>query len=430
MALSRAYLGGAKAPTCLKEFYFLRHGATDLNEVEAIMDGEKHWGVQGSGTDIGLNPKGKRQARLAGNALRRLPVKHILCSPLRRALQTLWLANISVSDLEIDPNLGERNFGRHEGGVGPVKMFRENFPDCENTEHFSDRVAKALIHACHEGVLFVSHGGVLLVIAALLGVELTKEQRGNARALHFKFDGLSWNVQTYESGVVLISGATGGIGRAIVENLMGRGFRLSLGARSMEKLQATYGTQNESLHYALFEAQDPKTMEEWVPAAATRFGRIDALVNNAGDGTPVALANEIDFEMIEKQLKINAGAPLRMIALCLPHLAKTGSGRIVNINSMSGQRVLNSFVGYNMSKHALTGITKTTQHVGWEYGIRAMEICPGFVATKMSAYTDQIDDAEKIQPEDIGQLVRQAIERPNNAFVAKIEVVCMKEAMR
>ncbi|WP_272870773.1 MULTISPECIES: SDR family NAD(P)-dependent oxidoreductase [Rhizobium/Agrobacterium group] len=308
-------------------------------------------------------------------------------------------------------------------------MFVENYPDCEKTELFSARVAGALTHARRSNILFVSHGGVLSVVATLLGVELTAMQRCNACVLHFKFDGSSWNVHTRDSGVILVTGASGGIDKAIVDNLMRRGFRLSLGARSVEKLEATFGFQNESLHFARFEAEDLQTMEEWVSTAMIKFGRIDGLVNNAGDGTRVALAEGIDYEQLERQWKINAGAPLRMIMLCLPQLAKSGSGRIVNINSMSGQRVLNSFVGYNMTKHALSGLTKTAQHVGWESGVRTMEICPGYVATKMSAWTDEIEDDGKIQPEHIAELVRQAIERPNNAFVPKIEVLCIQQPL-
>lgn len=122
--------------------------------------------------------------------------------------------------------------------------------------------------------------------------------------------------------------------------------------------------------------------------------------------------------------------PLIMTKLCLPYLIESGSGRIVNLNSMSGQRVANSLVGYNMTKHGLAGLTKTTQHVGWDHGVRAVDICPGFVATDMSSWTNLIGPDEMIQPEDIAKLVRAAIERPNRAFVPKNEVLCMKESTR
>nr|UVY99992.1 hypothetical protein K4M19_00302 [Agrobacterium fabrum] len=67
MPISQAYLGSAELPSGIKSFYFIRHGTTDLNEKEMVVNGEKHWGVQGSGTNIGLNEKG--YARLCWPAM-------------------------------------------------------------------------------------------------------------------------------------------------------------------------------------------------------------------------------------------------------------------------------------------------------------------------------------------------------------------------
>ncbi|GAJ95528.1 SDR family NAD(P)-dependent oxidoreductase [Rhizobium rhizogenes] len=429
MPISLEYLGPAQAPASVGDFYFLRHGKTDLNEKEVFVQGEKHWGVQGAGTNIGLNETGKRQAVLAGNVLRKLPISSVVCSPLLRAIQTAVIANIGCLCFEIDDDLKERDFGKHEGGYGPLKMFEENYPDTENTELFSMRVAKALAHAETENTLFVSHGGVLRVVAALLGVELTKEHTDNGRVLHFRRGCPQWTVEIHQSPVILISGPSRGIGKAIAENLIAHGYRMSLGARRVKDLESAFGPQSEWLHYARFDAEDNDTMAAWVTAAVEKFGRIDGLINNAGCGEPVNLEKDIDYKQFHRQWHINCVAPLRMTELCLPYLCETGSGRVVNINSMSGQRVLNPFVGYNMTKHALGGLTKTTQHVGWDRGVRAIDICPGFVATEMSAWTDLISSNDMIQPNDIANLVREAIERPNRAYVPRSEVMCMKESI-
>lgn len=216
MPISREYLGIAQAPAGVKDFYFVRHGATDLNEKQKELRGEKHWGVQGGGTDVSLNANGKRQAALAGNVLRKLPISSVVCSPLLRAIQTAFIANIGCARFEIDENLKERGFGEHEGGYGPLKMFEDNYPDCEDTQVFSLRVARALNHANSENTLFVSHGGVLRVIAALLQVSLSKEHTDNGRVLHFKrARGVSnWTVEIHQSPVILVSGP---IRKAITE---------------------------------------------------------------------------------------------------------------------------------------------------------------------------------------------------------------------
>ena len=96
---------------------------------------------------------------------------------------------------------------------------------------------------------------------------------------------------------------------------------------------------------------------------------------------------------------------------------------------MSGKRVRNSFVGYNMTKFAVMGLTHTTRHVTWDKGVRATAICPSFVRTEMSAYTGKVKPEDMIQPETMAHLVRTTIEMPNNAAVAEILVNCRLEDM-
>lgn len=228
--------------------------------------------------------------------------------------------------------------------------------------------------------------------------------------------------------VVLITGAARGIGLAVAKDMGSRGYRLSLGARDKAALEKALGQENDRLHYAHFDAYDPSSAESWVASAAGRFGRIDALVNNAGLGERVELMEDND-EALDRLWAVNVKAPLRMTRLCMPHLEATGAGRIVNIASMSGKRVRNAFVGYNMTKFAVMGLTHTTRHVAWEKGVRGTAICPSFVRTEMSSYTIKVSPEEMIQPETMASLVRTAIELPNNAAMAEMLVNCRLEDM-
>ena len=228
------------------------------------------------------------------------------------------------------------------------------------------------------------------------------------------------------SRVVLISGASRGIGLAIARELIGYGYRLSLGARNIQALEAELGPESDRLHYAHFDAFEPATSERWVAAAAEKFQRIDALVNNAGLGEHVSLMDDND-EALDRLWAVNVKAPLRLTRLCMPHLEQTGAGRIVNIASLSGKRVRNAFVGYNMTKFAVMGLTHTTRHVAWEKGVRATAICPSFVRTEMSSYTNKVKPEDMIQPETLASLVRTAIELPNNAAMAEMLVNCRLE---
>ncbi len=231
-----------------------------------------------------------------------------------------------------------------------------------------------------------------------------------------------------DGAVALVSGANRGIGAAIAKELIAHGYRVSLGARRPETLAEEHGPESEARLYAAFDALQRETAENWVADSVARFGRIDVLVNNAGSGEQVSLYDDNE-EALDRLWEINVKAPLRLTRLCLPHLEKTGRGRIVNIASLSGKRVRNAFVGYNMTKFALMGLTHTTRHVAWDKGVRATAICPSFVRTDMSAYTTKVQPEDMIQSETLAQLVRSTIELPNNAAVAELLVNCRLEDM-
>lgn len=228
--------------------------------------------------------------------------------------------------------------------------------------------------------------------------------------------------------VVVISGGNRGIGLAIAREFLGRGYCLSVGARDPKTLIKALGPETDRLFYAYFDAYERDTAKAWIEATMSRFGRIDALVNNAGSGERVSLMDDNE-EALDRLWAVNVKAPLRLTRLALPHLETTGAGRIVNIASLSGKRVRNAFVGYNMTKFALMGLTHTTRHVAWEKGVRATAVCPSFVRTEMSSYTSKVTPDEMIQPETLAQLVRTLVELPNNAAIAELLVNCRMEDM-
>lgn len=136
-----------------------------------------------------------------------------------------------------------------------------------------------------------------------------------------------------EERVAVVSGAARGIGRAIAERLLAEGWRLSLGLRS----DADGFVTSESLHVSRYDAL--KGGEDvWVAAAAERFGRIDAIVANAGVFTPRTVIDGSDAEL-DSMWEVNVKAPRRLAQAAFPHLARAGRGRIVIVASLSGKRV-------------------------------------------------------------------------------------------
>ncbi len=125
--------------------------------------------------------------------------------------------------------------------------------------------------------------------------------------------------------------------------------------------------------------------------------------------------------------EVNVKGPLRMVQQALPHLRASGSGRIVNVSSLSGLRVKGTFSpGHAMTKFALTALTEATKNVGWDDGVRVTSLCPGFIATDMTADFDE-DPATMIQPDDLAELVGTVIALPNTASVATLTVGCRLE---
>lgn len=233
---------------------------------------------------------------------------------------------------------------------------------------------------------------------------------------------------TFSDSVVMISGASRGIGLATAREFLAGGWRLSLGVRSPEDLPADLLANPDRVLVARYEAQDHALAEAWVSDTIARFGRIDALINNAGMNRRVTIETYED-EDLDLLWAVNVKAPLRLARLCLPHLEASGRGRIVNVVSLSGKRVRNPHVGYSMTKFAVMGLTHTLRHVGWDKGVRTTAVCPGFVRTDLTAYVTKIPQEKMTDPADLAHLIRTTVELPNNAAIAELLVNCVQEDM-
>ena len=226
--------------------------------------------------------------------------------------------------------------------------------------------------------------------------------------------------------VIMISGANRGIGLAAAQRLAASGYRLSLGARDPKVLHETFGDA-EGVAVFRYDALDLEAAEDWVQDTAQRFGRIDGLVNNAGISRPAFTIEDADETVLDQMIAVNLKGPLRLIRLAMPHLIESGSGRVVNVASLSGKRVKNDNVGYAMTKFALIALTHAVRRHGWDHGVRATAICPSFVRTDMTAAVQAVSRDEMIQPEDLAALIETALSLPNNAVVAEMLVNCRLE---
>ena len=224
--------------------------------------------------------------------------------------------------------------------------------------------------------------------------------------------------------VVMVSGANRGIGAAIARRLAADGHRLSLGARRLDALaEQAPDMDAERLLLNYHEATDLASARRWVEATVDCFGGIDVLVNNAGIVDRTGLM-AMDEAVLDEMWAVNVKGPLRLTRLALPHLGRSGSGRVINIASLSAKRVKGDILpGYSMTKYAALALSHATRQVGWEDGIRVTAVCPGPVATDMM----RPDDETLTQPEDLADLVATLIGLPNTAAVSELLVNCQLE---
>jgi NAD(P)-dependent dehydrogenase (short-subunit alcohol dehydrogenase family) len=222
-----------------------------------------------------------------------------------------------------------------------------------------------------------------------------------------------------EGRVIVISGASRGIGAAIARRLYADGYSLSLGARDPRSLA---GYEPARVLTAEFQATDGQSAKRWIGATVERFGRIDGLVNNAGILRMVRFEDGEEAALTE-MWQVNVMAPFRLLRLCLPHLRKAGHGRVVNIASTDAKRYrdASSSVGYAMTKHALLAMSHAAKFSGWDDGVRVTALMPGAVETDLIAGLAGVA-SKRMKPDIIAHTVSFLLSLPDEASVAELPI--------
>lgn len=226
--------------------------------------------------------------------------------------------------------------------------------------------------------------------------------------------------------IALISGASRGIGAATARTMFEAGWTVSLGMRDPD-LPDWARAAPERVHLFAYDAVEVESPQRWAGAVMDRFGRIDAVIANAGISIPKTVVEISDDEMA-LLLEVNVQAPRRLAAACWDGLAVAGRGRVIILGSLSGKRVKSARSGaYAISKFAAVGLAHALRHAGFDMGIRATAVCPGFVATDMAmGLTDRVGE-QMTQPKDLARVIAMLIDLPNEASVAEFCVNCQLE---
>ena len=223
--------------------------------------------------------------------------------------------------------------------------------------------------------------------------------------------------------VALISGASRGIGLAIAEKLASQGWNLSLGMRAPELPSFADPARTHLQRYDAAEGGEA----EWVQNALARFGRIDAIIANAGIMIPKSVIDAED-EDLDAMFAVNVKAPRRLAKAAFEPLAATGRGRVIILASLSGKRVKSADSGlYAMTKFAAVALSHGIRQSGYHRGIRATAVCPGFVGTDMARAITSRDAETMTRPDELAEVVAMLIGLSNTASVAEFCVSCALE---
>ncbi len=181
--------------------------------------------------------------------------------------------------------------------------------------------------------------------------------------------------------IVLITGASSGIGRALAVACARRGARVSLAARSEARLLEVEKLARESGGEAMVvptDVTDAKEVRLMVEKTLEKWGRIDALVNNAGFGVWGAF-DQLPLDVIRKNFETNCFAPIVCSQAVIPHLRKQGGGLIVNVESVVALRSMPLASCYSATKHALHAFSEAMRMELATDHIRVLSVCPGLI---------------------------------------------------
>jgi NADP-dependent 3-hydroxy acid dehydrogenase YdfG len=239
--------------------------------------------------------------------------------------------------------------------------------------------------------------------------------------------------------VIVLTGASSGIGEAAARELAAAGAKLMLGARRVNRLE---GLTRELTAAAAAGPTDPRgavafrrtdvtvraEVEALVAAAIDTYGRVDAIVNNAGV-MPLSLLRDLRVDEWERTIDVNLRGVLYGIAAVLPHFRQAGRGHVVNVASLAAHQVFATAGVYCATKHAVRAVSDALREE--ERGrIRVTLISPGAVDTELpqgitdeklkAAITELYRDA--LAPADIARAIRFALEQPTTVEVGEIIV--------
>jgi NADP-dependent 3-hydroxy acid dehydrogenase YdfG len=235
--------------------------------------------------------------------------------------------------------------------------------------------------------------------------------------------------QNIEGKVVVITGASSGLGEATVRHLAAQGAKLVLGARRIERLRALAEELGLGTHAAVAtDVTDAAQVKALVDGAVAAHGRIDVMLNNAGL-MPHSPLERVKIDDWDRMIDVNLKGVLYGIAAALPHMTLQKSGQIINVASVAAYKVRPGSAVYAATKAAVRMLSEGLRQEVKPYNIRTTVISPGAVQSELPRSINEADVArgvaefyEKyaIPADSFAHMVAFAISQPDDVDINEI----------
>lgn len=231
--------------------------------------------------------------------------------------------------------------------------------------------------------------------------------------------------------VIVITGASSGMGEAAAKHLATLGATVVLGARRAVKIEKLAKDIQQTGGKALAVKMDVTNLvqvKHLVNTAVQQFGRVDVIINNAGI-MPLSPMERLNVDEWYKMIDVNIKGVLNGIAAVLPYMKEQKFGQIINTSSVAGHKVFNGSAVYSATKYAVRALTEGLRMEVKPYNIRTTIVCPGAVKTELLEHISEADIQQTnkdyvgevgISPDSFARVVAFAISQPADVDINEV----------